>query len=57
MDLLTFLIAAASCAPAGAAFACWRLRGGRSFTANVRRVLGMADLGGPDGGNPPPPRP
>lgn len=40
---------------AGAGFACYRLRGGRSFRANVARVMGSTDLGGPDGNPPPPP--
>lgn len=39
----------------GTAFACYRLRGGRSFLANVARVMGSTDLGGPDGNPPPPP--
>lgn len=41
---------------AGVAFASYRLRGGRSYGANVRRVFGLStDLGGPGGEQPPPP--
>lgn len=40
---------------AGVAFACYRLRGGRSFRANIVRAMGSTDLGGPDGNPPPPP--
>lgn len=55
LELLLLILVTLCAAALGVLFACWRLRGGRSFSANVARVMGTTDLGGPDGNPPPPP--